>query len=55
MTISLILPAIYKLLGNLEKPYVWQHWDDTTVAASSIGHNVKQARKNTPQTSHSVG
>ena len=45
MTISLVLPAIYKLLGNLEKDYLRQHWDDTTVPVASIGHNVKEALK----------
>ena len=44
-TISLVLPAIYKLLSNLEKDYLQQHWDDTTVPVASIGHNVKEARK----------
>ena len=45
MTISLVLPAIYKLLGNLEKDYLRRHWDDTTVPVASIGHNVKEAGK----------
>ena len=44
-TIFRVLPAIYKLLGNLEKDYLRQHWDDTTVPVASIGHNVKEARK----------
>ena len=45
VTISLVLPAIYKLFGNLEKDYLQQHWDDTTVPVASIGHNVKGARR----------
>ena len=42
VTISLVLPAIYKLLGNLEKDYLRQHWDDTIVPVASIGHKVKK-------------
>ena len=45
MTISRVLPAIYKLFGNLEKDYLQQHWDDTTVPVASIEHNMKEARK----------
>ena len=45
MTIFLVLPAIYMLLGNLEEDYLRQHWDDTTLPVASIGHNVKGARK----------
>ena len=44
MTIALVLRAIYKLLGNVEKDYLRQHWNDTTVPGASIGHNVKEAR-----------
>ena len=44
MTISLVLPAIYKLLGNLEIDHLWQHWDDSTAPVGSIRHNVKEAR-----------
>ena len=45
VTISLVLRAIYKLLGNLENDYLRQHWDDTTVPVASIAHDVKEARK----------
>ena len=45
VTISLVLPAIYTLSGNLERDYLRQHWDDTTVPVARIGHNVKEARK----------
>ena len=45
VTFSLVLPAIFKLLDNLEKEYLRQHWDDTTVPVASIGHNVKEAGK----------
>ena len=45
MIISLVLPAIYKVLSTLEKGYLRQHWDDTTVAVASIGLNLKGARK----------
>ena len=44
VTISLVLRAIYKLLGNVEKHYLRQHWNDPTVPVASIGNNVKEAR-----------
>ena len=45
VTFPLVLPAIYKLLCNLENSYLRQHWDDITVPVASIGQNVKEARK----------
>ena len=45
VTISLVLPAIYKLLGNLEKDSLRQHRDDTTVPVASIGRNMKGAQR----------
>ena len=48
VTISLVLPAIYKLFSTLAKDYLRQHLDDTTVPVASIGHNVKEARRKYP-------
>ena len=45
MTISLVLPTIYKLLGNLEKDYLRQHPEDTTPPVAGFGHTLKEARK----------
>ena len=45
MTISLVLLAIYRRLGNLDKDYIRQHWDDAGVPVASIEHNMKDARK----------
>ena len=45
VTISLVLPVISKCFRNLEKDYLPQHWDDATVPVASIGHSMKEARK----------